>query len=50
MDLYNKINVYGMTNHGNIDGFSHHIIWMESFYTNSDPKVNGLLHKHSDTY
>ena len=30
---------YGIAINGCIDGFSRHIMWMEAYYTNSDPKV-----------
>lgn len=39
-----------MAINGCIDRFISDIMWMEAHYINSDPKVIGLLHKHSDTH
>lgn len=42
MDSHDKLKPYGI--YGCIDGFNHHIMWMEAHH--SDPKVTRLLHKH----
>ncbi|XP_035996634.1 uncharacterized protein LOC118564068 [Fundulus heteroclitus] len=39
MDSYDKLKPFGIAINGCIDGFSRHIMWMEAYYTNSDPKV-----------
>lgn len=39
MDSYDKLKQFGIAINGCIDGFSQHIMWMETYYTNSDPKV-----------
>ena len=39
MDSYDKLKPYGTAINGCIDGFSHHIMWMEAYNTNSDPNV-----------
>ncbi len=39
MDSYDKLKPYGIAINGCIDGFSRHIMWMEAYTTNSNPKV-----------
>ncbi|KAK7893049.1 hypothetical protein WMY93_022201 [Mugilogobius chulae] len=39
LDSYDKLKPYGIAINGCIDGFSRHIMWMEAYVTNSDPKV-----------
>lgn len=39
LDSYDKRKPYGIAIKGCIDGFSHHIMWMEAYRTNSNPKV-----------
>ena len=39
MDLYDKLKPYGIAINECIDRFSRHIMCMEAYYTNSDPKV-----------
>jgi len=40
MDGYDKIKRFGIAIHGCIDGFSRHIIWLEAYNTNNDPRVS----------
>ena len=39
MDSYDKLKPYGLCINGAIDGFSRYIVWLEVYYTSSDPKV-----------
>ena len=39
MDGYDKLKPYGIAINGCMDGFSHYVLWMEAYTTNSDPKV-----------
>ena len=39
MDSYDKLKPYGICINGCIDGFSRKIIWLEAYYTSSDPTV-----------
>ncbi|XP_078799348.1 uncharacterized protein LOC110016040 isoform X2 [Oryzias latipes] len=39
VDSYDKLKPYGIAINGCIDGFSRHVMWMEAYTTNSDPKV-----------
>ncbi|XP_062873125.1 uncharacterized protein LOC134334643 [Trichomycterus rosablanca] len=39
MDSYDKLKPYGIAINGCIDGFSRHVMWMEAYNTNNDPKV-----------
>ena len=39
LDSYDKLKPYGIGINGCIDGFSRKMIWVEAFFTNSDPKI-----------
>lgn len=39
MDSYDKLKPYGIAINGCIDGFSRHIIWMQAYFTNNNPRV-----------
>ncbi len=39
MDSYDKLKPYGIAVNGCIDGFSRHIIWMQAYFTNNNPRV-----------
>ena len=39
MDSYDKLKTNGISINGCIDGFSRKIIWLEAYYTSSDPLV-----------
>ena len=39
MDSYDKLKPYGICINGCLDGFSRHVIWLEAYHTNSDPRV-----------
>lgn len=39
MDSYDKLKPFGICINGSIDGFSRKIIWLNAYYTSSDPKV-----------
>ncbi|XP_071944693.1 uncharacterized protein [Antedon mediterranea] len=39
IDSYDKLKPYGICINGCIDGFSRHIIWLEAYFTSSNPKV-----------
>ncbi|XP_054896807.1 uncharacterized protein LOC129366793 [Poeciliopsis prolifica] len=39
MDGYDKLKPYGIAISGCIDGFSRHVLWMEAYTTNNDPKL-----------
>ena len=40
-DGYDKLKKYGICINGCVDGFSRHVVWMNAYYTNSDPKFIG---------
>jgi hypothetical protein len=39
LDSYDKLKPYGICINGCIDGFSRYILWLESYRTNSDPRL-----------
>lgn len=39
LDSYDKLKPYGICINGCVDGFSRHMIWLEAYHTNSDPRV-----------
>lgn len=41
IDGYDKLKPFGICIHGCIDGFSRHIIWLEAWTTNNNPRVVG---------
>lgn len=41
MDSYDKLKPFGIGINGCIDGFSRKLIWLNAYFTNSDPKVIG---------
>ena len=40
-DGYDKLKPYGLCVSGCIDGYSRHIIWMNAYHTNNEPKLIG---------
>ena len=41
VDNYDKLKPYGLCMNGGIDGFSRKMIWVNTYDTNSDPRVVG---------
>lgn len=41
LDSYDKLRPYGICINGCIDGFSRKVIWLNAYYTSSDPRVIG---------
>ena len=41
IDGYDKLSRYGICISGCVDGFSRRVMWLNAYYTNSDPKIIG---------
>lgn len=39
IDCYDKLKPYGITINGCIDGYSRHINWLKTAYSNNDPRI-----------